>query len=1041
MALKQNEQAVVNLVINGQQAQTSLREVTGAYNALRAEISRMRREDDPAAYDQRIRQLERLRQAQVAMRNEIFKTGQETESLGTKFGKMMTVAGGNMLANALQTGLSYLKEFVGTSEEGYIESIKNQAQLAQAIKSTGGVAGMTKGALNDLAMEIRNTTGVDDEFIGKGESMLLTFTNVRGKIYEQAIPAIVDYAAAMNQGEVTMEGMQNASMQVGKALNDPIKGVAALAKVGVTFTEQQKEQIKTLVESNKVMDAQAIVLRELQKEFGGVAKAVGDTDEGKMKKFQLRIDDIQDRIGKLITTFKAGATEAFDPFLKWIEDLIAIDYAGELREEQAGVNGLVSAIVSCNDNQEVRNALVAELQAKYPDFLGNIKAEDVANALLVERLALVNDQYKERISLAVNQGSITEAQERYNKAIKDQVEARKILADVSGKSVAQLSGLSTNDLIGLSNSIVNKNRKAALDGDEDAQVRYLHAAFAGRELRRTTLDMTASLKEIGQLQGQNKRIEAEFTKDQLANVDKRLGALNKELAAEKDLAKQKELRVRIKMLEATRKEITGETAEVVAPKTGPSAEELKKQRAEQDKKKKLLADYVQHLKDAQVEVNKFLEDSTKGTEAGLDAQLKVIDDKYQVLIDRLKKLLGDEHTEKGGATYQKLMANIAGLGKQRDKEKAETSASFSYDSFEKTINDDAADQLNTARQQLADQLITEEQFADQEMAIEQKRLVDMYDIRTLFGMKTLDLEEKINDSRIRNDKKTTDRYMAQVRERVKSDQEYQAIQRQLQAERSQLADTGVQLLSMALGKTKGIMLAQIALEKALAIGRIIAAEGVEIAGYFASTALLGPWGWGAAIPMVAAAKVRASLSIANIVATGVLQAASVATSDSNKPKAAKGGYFDGPSHSDGGLDVVDTRTGKTVVNVEGDEPWMVLSKETRRNNGALINQLLFNSMYRNGAAVDVSAIDRGQAYSRFGIGGLVTPSAQPVMDDAPVQAPAGMTIEQLVAVFGPMFAKIDNMADVIDRKEFGINWHLLKKTEDKMARTDLEANA
>jgi hypothetical protein len=50
------------------------------------------------------------------------------------------------------------------------------------------------------------------------------------------------------------------AVQLGKALNDPIKGIAALAKSGVTFTEQEKDKIKTLVESNKLLEAQDMVL-------------------------------------------------------------------------------------------------------------------------------------------------------------------------------------------------------------------------------------------------------------------------------------------------------------------------------------------------------------------------------------------------------------------------------------------------------------------------------------------------------------------------------------------------------------------------------------------------------------------------------------------------------------------------------------------------------------------------------------------------------------------------------------------------------------
>jgi hypothetical protein len=56
---------------------------------------------------------------------------------------------------------------------------------------------------------------------------------------------------------------------LGKALNDPIKGVTALQRVGVSFTKGQKDQIKSLEESGHHMQAQKVILRELNKEFVG----------------------------------------------------------------------------------------------------------------------------------------------------------------------------------------------------------------------------------------------------------------------------------------------------------------------------------------------------------------------------------------------------------------------------------------------------------------------------------------------------------------------------------------------------------------------------------------------------------------------------------------------------------------------------------------------------------------------------------------------------------------------------------------------------
>jgi hypothetical protein len=83
------------------------------------------------------------------------------------------------------------------------------------------------------------------------QAKLLTFGELAksadqaGGAFDRATKAAIDMGAA---GFGTAE--MNA-VQLGKALNDPIKGVAALAKSGVTFTEQEKEKIKTLVESNK----------------------------------------------------------------------------------------------------------------------------------------------------------------------------------------------------------------------------------------------------------------------------------------------------------------------------------------------------------------------------------------------------------------------------------------------------------------------------------------------------------------------------------------------------------------------------------------------------------------------------------------------------------------------------------------------------------------------------------------------------------------------------------------------------------------------
>lgn len=154
------------------------------------------------------------------------------------------------------------------------ESQKVSAQTSAVLKSTGAAAGLSAAQVGDLATALSNKTGMDDEAIQSGENLLLTFTNIRNEagkgndIFSQTSGIMADMSAALGQDT------KSSALQLGKALNDPIRGVTALQRVGVSFTEDQKNQIATLVNSGKTMDAQKLILKELGKEFGGAASAM-----------------------------------------------------------------------------------------------------------------------------------------------------------------------------------------------------------------------------------------------------------------------------------------------------------------------------------------------------------------------------------------------------------------------------------------------------------------------------------------------------------------------------------------------------------------------------------------------------------------------------------------------------------------------------------------------------------------------------------------------------------------------------------------------
>lgn len=201
----------------------------------------------------------------------------------TRFGVGMNGAIGGIVSKsaglfaagfAAVQGVKVFGSFINDARE----SEKVSRITANAIKATGGAARISADQVGELATSISNKTAIDDEQVQTAANMLLTFKNIRNEagkgndVFNQATQAAADLS-------VQFGGIDGASKQLGKALNDPIKGTTALAKAGVTFTDQQKKQIATLVKSGDVLGAQKIILKEIEGQVGGAAAAAADPIE------------------------------------------------------------------------------------------------------------------------------------------------------------------------------------------------------------------------------------------------------------------------------------------------------------------------------------------------------------------------------------------------------------------------------------------------------------------------------------------------------------------------------------------------------------------------------------------------------------------------------------------------------------------------------------------------------------------------------------------------------------------------------------------
>ena len=226
------------------------------------------------------------------------------------------IAGGIGLERIAEQAFGAIKGFVLDSVKAFGESESKITQLNAVLTSTKGVAGMTADSVIALSKSLQSTTTYSDEAVLSTENLLLTFTNIGKNTFPEATKAVLDMSTALGQDT------KNSAIQLGKALQDPILGVTALRRVGVAFDDDQKNLIKTLVESGKTLEAQKLILAEINKEFGGSATAAATTYEGKIAQIKNSYDDLQEVIGKFIVNAIYPVVSALKPLIDTFTQLL-----------------------------------------------------------------------------------------------------------------------------------------------------------------------------------------------------------------------------------------------------------------------------------------------------------------------------------------------------------------------------------------------------------------------------------------------------------------------------------------------------------------------------------------------------------------------------------------------------------------------------------------------------------------------------------------------------------------------------------------------
>ena len=313
----------------------------------------------------------------------------------------------DLAIRAVQSAKRVVDDLTGA----YFVQEQAEAKLAAALKATGNAVGISASEMADMASQMQRTTVYGDEMVLNAQAIMVTFRNIGRDVFPGAMNAAADMSAVLGVD------LQSAVLQLGKALNDPVLGITALNRAGITFSQEQRDTIKTMVEMNDAAGAQALILEEVNNQMGGVAKAMGDTGFGAVEKLKNAVGDLKEVGGGLIINF-------LKPAIGFLSDLateakVAYDRMVSLKDAMAADTQMQAASVVI---EERRNAIARELarlykEADYWAGMGRRGAE--MTKTLQDQIGPLEEQYR----LLVKQLETTRVLERERKAAATEADA------------------------------------------------------------------------------------------------------------------------------------------------------------------------------------------------------------------------------------------------------------------------------------------------------------------------------------------------------------------------------------------------------------------------------------------------------------------------------------------------------------------------------------------------------------------------------------------------------------------------------------------
>ena len=310
------------------------------------------------------------------------------DNLNKKISKSLTVAG---MATAAVAAFKMVKKAVDDLIGAYSEAEKVSKRLEAVWNNVGTATGRTAKEMDDYAESLEKVTYFSSESIKEAGLLLAATESLTEEGFDRALNASMDLASALGQ-DVT-----SAAQTLAGALEAPDEAFRRLKSIGIAFTEDEKKQIKELIEANDLYEAQAIILGKVEERYKDVAKAINNTPAGTLDNIKDTLEDIRESLGGALLDTISPALQNIYEWLQKLSDWIksASDFSKVFNSLQRGESIANYSALLLEQTRDYYKELVAnppnnEIKAhldKYLAFIDTLDAELQRRAQLATNIS------------------------------------------------------------------------------------------------------------------------------------------------------------------------------------------------------------------------------------------------------------------------------------------------------------------------------------------------------------------------------------------------------------------------------------------------------------------------------------------------------------------------------------------------------------------------------------------------------------------------------------------------------------------------------